>query len=364
MKPQHIITWLGLCVCSLAVQAELLCARNTAELRAALSTAEANLQADEIRLETGWYETNGSHFDYLETDGMDLTISGGWTTFNGSPCARRQTLSAFMTVLDGQMTSRVMRITLSQDASLFVDGLSFINGLDLNGRGAGLDVSKLNNLNTGEMVFDRVIFVNNEAQFGGALSLSGAARINVMNALIYQNHATVTGNVEIIMNDADGIYFHNNTVLQNTIDGTAWNHTGGVLLSGSGSTQLLIANNVLRDNDQFDLRATATAPIYRYSNNLQNFSGSQPTEAINEIDLPPRFFMNTETFEPDLTSPLVGTGTNPCGQVCPFPTPFKNDWSHPTYDIKGQLREQGSRIDMGAVESVHEPDLIFWDLFE
>lgn len=364
MKPLKLIVLVGLCGWHFAAHAELLCARNTAELRTALSTAESNMEADEIRLETGWYETNGSYFNYLETDGFDLILSGGWTTFSGSPCARRQTLNAFMTVLDGEMTTRVMLITLSNNASLYVDGLSFINGLALNGRGAGLNVSKLNNLNTGEMVFDRLVFVNNEAEFGGALSVSGAARIDVMNAVVYQNHATVTGNVEIIVNDADGIYFHNNTVLQNTMDGTAFNHTGGVTLSGSGSTQLLIANNVLRDNDQYDLRTTVTANIYRYSNNLQHTSGTTPTSVQNEFDLPPRYFMNLETFEPDLISPLVGAGINPCGQICPFPTPFQHDWAHPSHDVKGQLREQGSRIDIGAVESVHEPDLIFWNRLE
>ena len=78
-----LVTLLLFCV---DAKSATFCVTTAVELRAALNSAESNSQHDEIRIEMGDYETQGTAFSYQETQGFDLEISGGWVNFFGNPC--------------------------------------------------------------------------------------------------------------------------------------------------------------------------------------------------------------------------------------------------------------------------------------
>ncbi len=67
-------------------------------------------------------------------------------------------------------------------------------------------------------------------------------------------------------------------------------------------------------------------------------------------------------FTPSPESPLIDRGKNP-PILAPNP-PFNEDWSLGGVDLIGDLRLQGVRVDVGALETFPLPDMIFVNSFE
>ena len=356
--------WLSLMVMMVPLQAAEFCVGTVAELRSALNTAESNNEDDDIRIELGTYESNGSTFIYNETQGFDLRISGGWIDFFDNDCGIQTPNQPLQTILDGSQSTQALYIRTALNANIEVSNLSFQNG-NTTLSGGGLYISKAENLNTGEMIIANNSFVNNQATFGAALSVSGAATFHVRNNLIIANNAIVRNSVSVVQNNANGIYFNNNTVIGNTSNEVA--ESGAVYLTTSGTSNLLIANNILNGNQLEDLDArnsSTEATYYLYNNNVDVLVGSVPDVVANNFNLPNRFESGFFSFTPDADSPLVNAGRNPCGFICPFPTPFVNDWELGDTDILAQGRIQMDAVDIGAIESSYSGDLIFWNRFE
>lgn len=344
------------------VQSAEFCVGTVAELRSALATAESNFEADDIRLELGNYATGGLAFEYTDGNGQDLKISGGWIDFFGNDCGIQTPNEHFQTVIDGDGVSRGMDIALSGNADLEVNGLTFTDGFHVNS-GGGLSVTKLNGLNTGVITIANNAFLNNEAMFNAAMRISGAATIHVRNNLVIANHANNVFAVSVTQSDANGIYFNNNTVIGNTaVNG----QQAGVHLYVDGSSSVLVANNILNGNDDTDLQVVenGSGNFYLYNNNVDQTVMSSPQFNANNFNKPNRFQPGLLNFVPAANSPLLDAGRTPCGQICPFPTPFVNNWQLGDTDILAQLRVQGGAVDIGAFESSEPRDLIFWDRFE
>jgi len=352
-----------LCLSSWSLQAAEFCVGTATELRNALNTASTNNQDDDIRVELGVFASNGSTFQYNEIQGFDLTISGGWIDFFDNDCGIQSPNQPLDSILDGSDSTQALYIRTSGSANIEVTNLTFRNG-STNQSGGGLRILRADNVNSGEVTVANNVFISNQATFGSAMSVSSMDTAHIRNNLIIANNALVRYAVQVVQNDANGVYFNNNTVIGNTSD--LLDEPGGVYLSTSGSSHLLVANNIINGNqlDDLDARNGAAASFYLFDNNVDVMTGSVPDVSSGNFNLPNRFASGIFSFTPDVDSPLVNAGRAPCGFVCPFPTPFVNDWSLGNADVLAQGRVQQGVVDIGAVESGHISDLIFWDRFD
>lgn len=362
MKPTTFTLFM-LCLSSLTLHAEEFCVGSATELRNALNTASNNNQDDDIRVELGVFASNGSTFQYNEAQGFDLRISGGWIDFFDNDCGIQSPNQPLDSILDGSDSSPALYLRASGSADIEVTNLTFRNG-SFNQSGGGLHISRANNVNSGEVTVANNVFISNQATFGAAMSVSSMDTAHIRNNLIIANNALVRYAVQVVQNDANGVYFNNNTVIGNTSD--LLDEPGGVYLSTSGSSHLLVANNIINGNQLEDLdpRNSETASYYLFDNNLDVQTGVAPDVSSGNFNLPNRFESGIFNFTPAADSPLVNTGRSPCGFVCPFPTPFVNDWSLGNTDVLAQGRVQEDVVDIGAVESGHTRDLIFWNRFD
>lgn len=360
MKFLKTITVFALLSVSCSIYATEYCVTNAVELHNALTAAESNSAHDTVRIAEGSYVATGAPFSYQEVNGWDLTISGGWTEFFGNPCGQQLDSNPYGTVLDGDLASTVLEIRLAFNSDVTVSGLSFINGKTPIDRGGAINVSHINNLETGKVTIERNVFINNEADFGSALYIRHADKVYIRNNLFVANHAHTRYVISVLQQDAYGTFFTNNTVVNNTAstDGTA-----GLGLAGGGGTQLFVANNVMRENDNADFRNHSGLPLYLKNNNIDVLSNVlNPVEDIGNMDLPPRFEDILLSFTPAENSPLVNAGVKPCS-TCPIPIPFDEAWVLGTIDLAGNVRNQNGKVDIGAFESSHNNDLIFWGTF-
>ncbi|KAA3640784.1 MAG: hypothetical protein DWP95_08080 [Proteobacteria bacterium] len=345
---------------SFSLKAAEFCVTTAFELHNALATAESNGTHDTIKVAEGSYKLFGNPFSYQETNGKNLTISGGWTDFQGNPCGQQLSNNPYGTVLDGNLSSIILEIELSGNGDLDVSGFNFINGYTATGRGGAINVSHVNALETGKVTINRNVFINNEAEFGSALYLRHANEFQIRNNLFFANNAHVRYVVSTLQINAFGSLFTNNTVLNNTV--TA-DDIAGVGLSGSHGAAVLLANNIIRDNEGLDLRVQSASALYLKNNNIDKMNTPPPIEDLNNIDLPARFENSLLSFTPAAISPLVNAGTKPCS-ICPIPIPFDDSWAIGTIDLAGNIRNQKGKVDIGAFESSHDPDLIFWGTFD
>ena len=344
-----------------AAHAAEFCVTTSAGLQSALNSAAANSQHDVIKIAEGNYTTPGAEFSFLGNDSWDLEISGGWTEFFGNPCGQQLSGNAFFTTLDGDGSNRVLRIRLAGTADLTLSQLMLANGaVSTNQRGAGLFVYSTLNDHLGDITVEQVAFLNNQADNGAAVSLTGGHKVIMRNNLFVANHSAFGANVDLIQNDSHGIYFTNNTVYFNTNDSS---DAAGVRMWTSGTSQALVANNLLWANDNHDFNKASNGMYFWHNNNFQSRTGINPINDFNNTSLPPNFDSGLLNFTPSPGSPLVNAGREPC-TVCPFPTPFEDAWGMGLADLAGDPRSQSTAVDIGAIESPYERDLIFMTLFE
>jgi len=343
------------------IKAAEFCVGNATELRNALSVAESNNESDDIRIELGIYETNGTAFSYHDSTNHDLTISGGWIDFFGNDCGIQTPNEPFETIIDGSNSSRCMSVNISGQSDLIISDLTFSHGHFAH-TGGGLAVYNLGLIHTGQVVIEKNAFLNNEANLAAALSVYGGGTTHIRNNLILVNNANTSDSVRVLNINANGIYFNNNTVFGNTSDDMG---ASGVYLYVEGTSQVLVANNILNNNENDDLEViTMAGDYFLFNNNVDVFTGSTPTVSANNINKPNRFESGFLNYVPAQDSYLVDEGRPPCLLACPFPTPFANAWSLGIGDILSQMREQGDRVDIGAFESSYFSDIIFWDTFD
>ncbi len=372
MKLNQMITVGLLLNLSLHTNAAEFCVTSSASLQTALDVAGSNNENDVIRITVGVFETNGSQFLYEDTgDGYDLELSGGWTTVNDNDCGMQSYGDEFATILDGESQSRVLMVELKGDANLKLSDLRFINGFG-GVDGGGLKVNRLEHTNNGDVTVERNFFIDNEADFASALLITknvpttqiGSGTIHVRNNLFIANKANISHTINIVHTYGYGIYFTNNTVMHNEAV-ASFSQGAGVRISINSTTNALLVNNILMNNERQDLLLLgATSYFYRH-NNVGVKEGVSPFyESFGNMNLPPRFDPGTLNFTPSAISPLVNNGLLPCIVACPVDPPFEQNWQLGDKDLAGNDRIQFLEPDMGAYESNHEADVIFWDRFE
>lgn len=338
------------------LKAEIFCVTDATSFTAALHTAGNNGQDDEIRLASGNYVGNFLYFA-ASNEAFDLTISGGWTPFFDNPCFY-EGLSAFDTVIDGNDAGIVLNVLPVVGLNVTIKSVTIINGESEFGPG-GLNI--YDTVTFGDVLLDRVAFIANEGEVIGALRVVNGDHMTVRNSLFILNN-TIQGSANIYINNFDsdqiaGIYFHNNTVINNTSSASGpGSINAGVELRISGAnTGTFVANNILWGNTGYDLVVPSENSFTQqaYNNNIEDSFGTFSSAAGNLSQAP--VFSNNGFFDytPVLGSPEVDNGRNPPPFI-PVPTPFGYDWSLGDFDINGNIRSQSNGVDIGAYEASPE----------
>ncbi len=192
MKSSTWVTAVASLACAGAVHAASFCVNNGTQLQAALNSAAASNENDEIRLVRGTY-TAASTFTYASANVSVARVLGGYAPGCGS-----RTLDARDTVLDGQGLRQVLSMTFTvQGAAAFgplyvVENLTVQNGLTTSPtRGAGIALASFaTNPAQTELWLDNVIVRNNSGHLGGGADLFAArGLIRVVNSLFVGNAA-------------------------------------------------------------------------------------------------------------------------------------------------------------------------------
>ncbi|MEN1729513.1 MAG: choice-of-anchor Q domain-containing protein [Pseudomonadota bacterium] len=356
--------------------AEVFCVTSSLGLQIALGTAASNFEDDEIRIEQGTYAIQQFPFVQPFTfnggsthggDSDDLTISGGWITFSGNPCGRqRSNASALDTILDGQGLDRVMHIDVGEQADVTITGLTFLAGsppgLDTT-RGGGLDLGSVSEIG-GTFKVERCAFVSNTAATASAVVISRSRTIHFNSNLVVGNTSRdPAAAVELLQINQNGIYAINNTIINNVTESNATvNVVTGLRVRVEGTSQSLIANNILWGNERNDIIYGGPG-LHTSQNNTIESAANLPDSEQNNVSIAPLFesggFLN---FNLDPQSPLANSGLSPPPDTVPFPTPFNLAWSLPDTDAGGRPRITNGRVDIGAFETLQ--DFLFSDRFD
>ncbi|MGA7296321.1 MAG: hypothetical protein WBW92_02260, partial [Rhodanobacteraceae bacterium] len=221
--------------CATPISAAEFCVTNGIELDNALADAATNGEDDTIKLHTGTYQADLFSFEYNAAnvtggDDNDLTIIGGYSDFFMNPCGQRVLDDPLLTVLDGNGSSRVLKIDTRAHGNVTVRLLAFIDGNASGSYGGGLYINALDGA-SGTITVERNVFDSNLARYGGGLSVAsrsgGFGLVRVVNNLFIHNHAESDGNIAAAnlanlddhgFADARAIYFVNNTVLANVAE--------------------------------------------------------------------------------------------------------------------------------------------------
>lgn len=359
---------LFLCVFIGTAHGTIFCANTTEDIHAALVQAATNGEDDVIRIAMGTYPTpKESYFKYIATnEDFNISIIGGWSGFEGDPCSQLIFPIPQNTVLDANGIDRVLFLQLGTIGDINIENIQISNGI-WTANGSGLRIHSSPDY-IGDITISNNIFNNNTAPAGAALTIYSGKTVRIVNNLFYANHgSTLNGNsvVSLINNDANGIYFINNSVVNNNLENPdPNNNTGaGVNFTISGTSKAFIANNIFWGNDGKDLvlKLTPGANSFLYNNNIEDLFGSAVVEN-NNISVNPDF-VSSNDFRLSSVSSLLDAGLMP--PTSPFPNFFQNLWELNIHDIIAANRVQNNVVDIGAYEGAYLiPDLIFEDGFE
>ena len=345
----------GLCILMLitaGVQAATFCVDTSSELQAVLDAADSNGQADVIKIVGGTYLSSNGGFIYENfNENYDLQISGGWVSSNEN-CDSQPQGAADSTVLDGDNQVRGLAIYPgSTAANISISNITFINGLAEDTlRGGGLNIAPLDGYE-GIVTVTQSQFVNNTGRVGSALSINRGSRINVKNNLFVINTSDIGHVVNLDQLDHIGIYFTNNTILNNA--------SKGLRLTVNGSSKALIANNLFWNNATSSLDLYGTGLKYVYNNDIDTVIINADF-AANNFTVTPEFstgdFLD---YTPAWSSSMINHGFQPIW----IPAVFTQNWSLGSKDVLGRDRVQDDHVDIGAFEAAAEP-VIFVAGFE
>jgi len=226
-------------------------------------------------------------------------------------------------------------------------------------------------LHTGQVQINRVYFIGNDSNQNSALTITRANIATIKNS-VFQYNESSGGFGTIQVNPAEssiGIYFFNNTVINNSHNIALPDHThsAGLVVNITsenvdGYPKALIANNLFWNNDNKDIKLSDNGMVYFYNNNFQTLHG-HPDFPANNMSEPPMLAPQILNFTPMPGSPLIDKGMNQSNNHLYLGELFEDDWSYGSQDFDGFSRVINGRVDIGAVESPPETP-IFENSFE
>lgn len=318
------------------------CANTSAQLQAALTTANSNGEADVIRLNSAVFSApTNAGFEAGVADGKDLTIEGGYFSFM-NPC-NFYFNDPTTTILDGANTKKGLQfVTTTGAANITVRNLTLID--HVGAQGTALYVPSTNNYG-GDVLVDRVIFTGNQATLApGALYVNTSGNVTVRNSLFAANTAVEQAAFGLIAH-GDNLFVANNTVADNVATNP---NSNAAAVTVSGTAAHWLSNNIIRGN------TTGTQPDLHVSfstrllfNVVGLIHGNAHPDSTGNLAIDP-LFQGAGDYRLRSDSPLVNYGLEtPPGGVA-------------DYDLDGMDRVIGQRIDIGAYES----DTLFTDGFQ
>lgn len=311
--------------------AATICVGTSGELSGALTVAALNNEADIIRLEAGTYIAAAAGGFSGNPADRDLEISGGWVP--GCLYRRRGVRST----IDGQYQRPGLIIydQLANAATVRVAHMSFLRGVGEDGGGLTVSATGVGEL-TVEIedcrFHDNHLGEVNEYP-GGGLRV-GARNIYVLGNVFSENHADYGGGAGYLQCSGALGALTGNTVVANTAQfGTATSR-GGLLLGGNCLWE--IANNILWDNEGYDLKLPSSDAVLRY-NDIDDLDGTPAAGSVGNVNVDPQF-VSAGILRLKRSSPLIDAGFNDTllGQ--------------PAYSHDGGPRLVGERVDIGAYE--------------
>ncbi|TDR17411.1 hypothetical protein [Marinicella litoralis] len=352
------------------VHAASFCVSNGAELQNALAIADSNNQTDHIKLRFGVFTAPTGGFTYSGfTEDHDLEISGNWFTFNNNSCGSRILANDPLShsTLSGNNTASALNIIPGALGDISISYLVLTEG-NAGDFGGGLRLFPLAEY-LGNVLIENNVFIDNTADEAGALYVVGGNRLVIRNNLFTENQSdSSTGSVIISQQnsvgtgDSPGVYFTNNTVMNNFASVGHTNLFAGTSIKVYESSSAFMANNIFWANTAGDLSLTGDGYKYLFNNDLGVVIGAAD-ETSGNFSVTPEFETGLLNFKPALNSALSNRGKRP-PTFTHIPPHFDELWSLGDLDLSGAGRIYGTTVDVGAIESESLSDLIFEDGFE
>lgn len=318
------------------ISAETFCVDTASDLVGALTTAEANGEADVIQVVQGTYLTPGAPFSYLTYEDFGLALLGGFTPL----CASR-ILDPTNTILDGQNANPVVDLTPDNNTGgdLFFQGFTVRNGIGTSYDPGGLSIGGSAGHFGDVTVEFNIISGNHAASAAGGIHGGSGGLTRIENNLIVNNSSTGGWGAGQLTCNGPEFFITNNTVAENTAPAD-----GGLRLSGVAPTW--VANNIFWGNAGWDLHLGTMTPLLKH-NDIGVLVGTPDPGSVNNTWVDPSFAGGGD-FHLLVSSAVINVGWNyPAGGL-------------PVQDLEGKPRIQGSVVDMGAYES----PVLFIDDFE
>ena len=364
-----------LAISATSAMAATYCVGTVAELRGALSAAQA-AGDDEIRIRAGTYLVDSTLTHVTNQPGW-LVLVGGYVDSGGLPCGAR-VLQAGATVLDGQGQRQVMVLSYqpgdasTSGARYYVENLTFQNGVGSGfQRGGGLDIGLFGANATNEAWLENLVVRNSSGYFAGGINANVAnGYVRVVNSLFDGNSAptTAAGHLAITVNASPAAYTRSVVVANSTFargtcagnPGAGYTRGCGLAINMGGTPTAEVANSVFFQNQIADLTVeafggNANDRIFVRDSLLPVANGTAPAVISSPLAGDPRFVDTAAgDFTPREESPLLNRG------VLPIPGPYPQ---FNGFDVTGGLRDRLGAIDVGAIE-LQNLDPVFRDGFE
>jgi hypothetical protein len=329
------------------VHAAQFCVSDHNQLKAAITTATANAESDEIRIrETDIYTPFQSVAAFLAivNDSHDIDISGGW----GVGCSGQTPDPDLTRIVAGLNQSiQLLRLDLGVAAqgTISLSNLSLVGGKAAERGGCLYAMSNTSSLAT--LRVERVVFLRCEALHGGAAEIDMAqGKVWFRNNLVKYSK-THNGSGAVLIGGGNGdAYVHNNTFTHNSVSA---GHTFDLRVYGDNL--FFVYNNIfdsaLPDPNAVNLRVTSATSLVR--NIYLGLSGTPWSGSSgNLVGVNPGF--DPSSSDPILlpSSPARNTGTNVLlGGLSAL-------------DLAGRPRLMEGTVDRGA----YEFEGLFADSFE
>lgn len=323
-----------------AANAASYCVGDGPALQAALTAAGASPEADVIRLRAGSYTSTSNNGFIGNLGGGSLELSGGWS----AGCLFRQ--RGVRSTIDGAFQRPGMTLAgqnLPSNRDLRVAHLTFQRGLGPEFGGllvVGTGVGRLS------VVIEDSRFIDNHQSLhedvNGAGLMVSAGSIRVFGNVFTDNDAASDGGAAYLACFGGVGAFSNNTAIGNTAGFGQPGKTGGIRLWGC---QWEVANNILWDNEGYDLNIDNVPAVVNH-NNIGASHGA-PISGGDNTAVDPKF-VGASNLRLRRESPLVDAG---------FTGTFLG---LPARSHDGGPRVAGPQIDLGA----YELDVLFTDDFD
>lgn len=338
MSQTALVSAIGSLLLSGSAAAATFCVDTAAKLVAALDSAQANGQADEIRIARGTYYASAlAPFASFSTEPYGLTLRGGYSQLNGA-CVSAVG-DASRTVLDGGNAVPVLALRFAAEHTtipISVEGLTLRNGLH-NGQpwsyASGLTI--LGTVNAALAIsVDRIIVHSTTSTIDlvPAVSLSSDDQfVRFSNSIVRHNSTRNAPAINIHSNDG-GSALNGLSVLYNARTGM------GSSIEWTGSAPGQLNASVVFGNTGGIGDLAGFGRIQYTGLRYGTLSGYPASGSSNNFAISDPMFLSATTARPQTGSPLhdalpAGSGVG-------------------AQDVYGQPRDLGGRTDVGAVEGL------------